>query len=126
MKNIFLVSCFALISFAFKYQSGSDAIINALKNGNADEVANYFNATLDMKLPDKEELKNIGKSQSEAAFKSFFVDNKIKGFVVSSQRQIGNTMYLAGKLKNNGKGFTITIMMEKHSDKEQIISVRIN
>jgi hypothetical protein len=35
-------------------------------------------------------------------------------------------MYLAGKLKNNGKGFTITMMLQQHGDKEEIISVRIN
>jgi hypothetical protein len=39
---------------------------------------------------------------------------------------MGNTMYMAGKLKNNGKGFNITIMMKKNDTKQDIISIRIN
>jgi len=126
MKNIFLISCIAFISFAFKFQGRADALINALKNGNAEDVTNYFDGTVDMKLPKKEEVNHMGKSQATTVFKSFFADNAIKGFEVSSQRQIGNTMYLAGKLKNNGKGFTITMMLQQQGGREEIISVRIN
>lgn len=126
MKNIFLISCIALISFAFKFQGRADAIINALKNGNAEEVTTYFDGTIDMKLPEKEEVNHMGKSQAAIVFKTFFTDNAIKGFEVSSQRQIGSTMYLTGKLKNSSKGFTITMMLQQQGGKEEIISVRIN
>jgi hypothetical protein len=39
---------------------------------------------------------------------------------------MGGTMYMAGKLKNSGKGFNITLMMKKSDDKQGIITIRIN
>jgi hypothetical protein len=33
---------------------------------------------------------------------------------------------MAGKLKNSGKGFNITIMMKKSEDNHGIVSIRIN
>ena len=115
----------ALASFSIKAQD-ANGIINALKEANAEQVSNYFDKILDIKFPEKEEIKSIGKNQAGIALKSFFENNAIKGFELSSQREMGGTMYLAGKLSNGSSGYKLSIMMKYKEGKLQIITIRIS
>lgn len=125
MKKLFLVLIVALSSFSSKAQD-ANGIINALKEANAEQVSNYFDKILDIKFPEKEEIKSIGKNQAGIALKSYFENNAIKGFELSSQREMGGTMYLAGKLTNAGAGYKLSIMMKYKEGKLQIITIRIS
>jgi hypothetical protein len=58
--------------------------------------------------------------------KSFFDANNIKGFELSSQREMGGTMYIAGKLNNGAEGYKVSIMMKTKEGRPQIITVRIS
>lgn len=123
MKRFLLLTVLSTVLFSFRLQN--DEVIKAFQDANADQVAQYFDSFVDLKLPDKEEIKNMGKNQATIALKTFFDDNKISGFDVASQREMGGTRYIAGKLKNNGKGYNITIMLKKQGDRYQIMTVRI-
>lgn len=103
-----------------------DKIINALNAGNAAQFSNYFDEFLDIKLPEKDEIKNVGKNQATITVKSFFNDNSISGFEKTSQREMGGTMYLTGKLKGASKSYNITLLMKDRGDKLSIISIRIS
>ncbi len=74
----------------------SDTIVSALKQGNATRFTNYFDNFIDIKLPEKDEIKNVGKTQASITVRSFFDDNNIKGFDLTSQREMGGTMYITG------------------------------
>ncbi len=126
MKKLFLLFVIPLISLSFTMQVDNDGVVKALKTANVEQLANYFDSFIDLKLLEKDEVKNMGKNQATLALKAFFSDNNIKGFELTSQREMGNTMYMAGKLKNTGKGFNITIMLKKNDTKQDIISIRIN
>lgn len=104
----------------------ADNIVNALKQGNANQFAGYFDSFLDIKFPEKDELKNIGKTQATIAVKSFFDEAKISGFELSSQRENEGTMYLTGKLTGNSKTYSLTLLMKSRGDKLSIIKIRIN
>ena len=106
--------------------SNSDDIINALKQGNIEQFTQYFDTLLDVKLPDKDEMKNAGKNQASLTLKSFFNENTIKGFDVTSQRELGGTMYLTGKLQGASKNYNLTLMIKAKGDKAVIITIRIN
>ncbi|WP_297822690.1 DUF4783 domain-containing protein [Segetibacter sp.] len=125
MKKLLIIMIVFFASIATKAQEGSN-LVNALKSANAEEVSNYFDKILDIKFPDKEEIKSIGKNQAGIALKSFFDNNNIKGFELSSQREMGGTMYIAGKLTNAGEGYKLSIMMRTKEGKPQIITVRIS
>ena len=125
MKKIFFTLIVVLAAFTVKAQDASN-IVNALKTANADEVSNYFDKILDIKFPDKEEIKSIGKNQAGIALKSFFDSNNIKGFELSSQREMGGTMYIAGKLTNGSDGYKLSIMMRTKEGRPQIITMRIS
>lgn len=126
MKKLLFLFFIGLFSLSFSANVDSDGVIKALKAANAEQLATFFDSFIDLKLPEKDEVKNMGKNQATIALKAFFADNGIKGFELTSQREMGGTMYMAGKLKNAGKGFNITLMMKKSDDKQGIITIRIN
>lgn len=122
-----LVFALGLIFVAFTSTSqDANGIINALKSANAEQVSEYFDKILDLKFPEKDETKSIGKNQAGIALKTFFENNKIKGFELASQREMGGTMYIAGKLTNGAEGYKLTIMLKNKDGKPQIITIRIN
>jgi hypothetical protein len=125
MKKLFIVLLVVFTAFTVRAQESGN-IVNALKSANAEEVSNYFDKILDIKFPDKDEIKSIGKNQAGIALKSFFDNNNIKGFELSSQREMGGTMYIAGKLMNGSDGYKLSIMMRTKEGRPQIITVRIS
>jgi hypothetical protein len=125
MKKLFIILMVVFASLGARAQDAGN-LVNALKSANADEVSNYFDKILDIKFPDKDEIKSIGKNQAGIALKSFFDNNNIKGFELSSQREMGGTMYIAGKLTNGNEGYKLSIMMRTKEGKPQIITVRIS
>ena len=125
MKKLLFILMVFFAAFTVKAQDANN-IVNALQTANAEQVSNYFDKMLDIKFPDKEEVKSIGKNQAGIALKSFFTNNNIKGFELSSQREMGGTMYIAGKLTNGGEGYKLSIMMKTKDGRPQIITVRIS
>lgn len=126
MKKIFLLLGMAVGLMSFKLQGGTDAIVNAFKSAEASQIGGYFDEFVDIKLLEKDEVKNIGRNQATITLKSFLSENGIKGFEKTSERAIGNTMYLTGKLLNSGKGHNATVMLKMKDGKWQIITLRIS
>jgi hypothetical protein len=125
MKKFILILVVFFAALSLKAQD-SNEILTALQSGSADKVSTYFDKILDIKFPDKDEIKSIGKNQAGIALKSFFDNNNIKGFELSSQREMGGTMYIAGKLTNGGDGYKLSMMMRTKEGRPQIITVRIS
>ena len=125
MKKIFLgiALIMGLVSFG---QSDPEVIVNTLKTADAVKLSGYFDEYVDIKLLDKPELKNMGRTQAGLTLKSFFSENGVTGFEKTSQRDMSGTMYLTGKLQNGNKGNNITIMMKMKDGKWQIITLRIS
>jgi len=126
MKNLLLTVSIGLLLASFAPPDNYTVIINALKAGNAETLSKYFDNYIDLKLPEKSETKNIGRNQAGIALERFFKENNVKGFDLSSQRDMNGTMYLAGKLQNAGKGYNITILIKTKDSNFQIITLRIN
>jgi hypothetical protein len=126
MKQIFLLIglAFSLVSMA--QQADTDAVVKAFKSANTEEIAQYFDDYIDLKLLDKEEVKNMGRNQASMALKMFFDENRINGFEKGSNREIGSTLYITGKLTSSGKPYNMTVMLKSKGGKHQIITIRIN
>ncbi len=116
----------ALLLFSFRTSPDTDGIMRALKAGNAIQLSEYFDAFIDLTLPSKDEIKNIGKNQAGIALKEFFSINDVKGFELSSQREAGATMYMAGKLQAKSRTYNVTVLLKNRDGKRMIVSVRIN
>ena len=59
MKKIFVIIGFFLSFLAFAQQGDTDAVVKAFKSANTEEIAQYFDDYIDLKLLDKEEVKNL-------------------------------------------------------------------
>jgi hypothetical protein len=129
MKKILMVTGLLMGLLAFstvQAQSDVDAIVNAFKSANAAQVGQYFDDMLDIKLMEKPEIKSISRNQATLALKAFFSENGVKGFEKTSERELGNTMYLTGKLQGDDKGHNLTILLKQKDGKRMIISLRIS
>jgi hypothetical protein len=126
MKKILVLTGIVLLLFSFRTERDMTGIMQALKAGNALQLSEYFDAYIDLTLPAKDEVKNIGKNQAGLALKEFFNEKGVKGFDLSSQREAGATMYIAGKLQAKSRNYNITLLLKNKEGKHQIISIRIN
>ena len=122
MKKVLLLIgiLFSIGSFA---QTG-DAVTNALKAGDVARFTSYFSNAVDIKLPQKDEMKNVNKSDATSVIGGFFSSNNINGFDVISQREMNGTMYITGKLKG-AKNYNITVMLMETGSNKGVITVRI-
>ena len=89
MKKILVFIGLVLVLSSFQLTGDSENIVSALKSGNASQFSNFFDNFIDLKLPEKDEVKNVGKTQAAITIKSFFDQNSIKGFDPSYQREMG-------------------------------------
>lgn len=127
MKKILYIlgAAFLLMSFGIANGSMGD-LVNALRQGDAAQVSKYFDGFVDIKLPNREEVKSVSKNQATVTLKDFYAEQNITGFDLTSQREMGGTGYLVGKLKSEKKNFNVTLMTRIRGNDISIISVRIN
>jgi len=120
MKKILTI--IALLFSVSMFAQNGDAVVNALKEASVAKFSNYFSNNIDLKFPQKAELKNVSKADAATALSDFFSSNSVSGFDVTSQREMAGTMYIAGKLKGSSNSYNITVMLKNGS----VITVRIN
>jgi hypothetical protein len=126
MKKILLIAGLVFSLMSFTLLATGDEVVTALKQGNVTAFSNYFDNVISLTLPDKAEIKNDEKGAATAAIKDFYDKNGVKSFELASQREMGGTMYVAGKLTGGAKSYNITVMMKNKDNKPVIITVRIN
>lgn len=93
--------------------SNLDSIAQAIRTGNAKELASYFDTTIEIKINDKEGA--YSKAQAEQVVKDFFVKNPPKGFSFMHDGESGGSAYYAiGSLTTaNGKFRTYVYLKKK-------------
>ena len=116
---------FITMSFVSK-NIPADEIISAFKTSSTTAISSYFDNLIDFTLPARDEIKNVSKNQASVILKSFYTDNNITGFTLTSQREAASTMYIAGKIIGKTRSYNITIMLKNKEGKYVITSIRIN
>jgi len=128
MKKLLILFGLSLTLFAFTIRQDSGDIVKALETANAENIANYFDNVVDLKLPDNvNEIKNVSKTQAALKLESFFKENQVKGFDLTSQKEMGSLKAITGKLSTDGKSsYNITLMLRNKDGKFSIITVRVS
>jgi len=109
-----------LLTTAFEgpFQGDADLVVAALKSGNPAEVAKHFAVVVDIKFANEKAAEKLA---------AFYNEYKIKGFERTAQREIGNTMYMTGKISGATKNYNITLMlMKKNTAPYHIVTLRVN
>jgi len=114
LSVITLLSSFTFISFT--------EVINAIKSGNATEVARYFDNTVEISLPEKSN--SYSKSQALLILNAFFKSNDVKNFEVIHQSENARSQYCIGNLITSHGVFRTTIYMKQKGNKELVQELR--
>lgn len=125
MKKILALLGLSFILMSADNFGSPDEIIDALKKGSSQEVAQYFDNFVDFTLPEKDEMKNMGKNQASIALKSFYDEMGIKTFQLTSKREAGSIMYITGKLEGKVKNTNLTLILKNSGNKYSITSIRV-
>ncbi len=121
MKKIILSIVILVVSSAFVKQPFSD-IINAVKSGDAAQVAQYFDNSVEITLPEKSN--SLSKRQAQLVLNDFFSQNPVKDFKVIHQSQKEGSEYCIGNLITSNGVFRTTIFTKQKGGKELIQELR--
>lgn len=120
-RFLLLVACGALFS-SFAVNSSIDEVIAAMKTGNVSQIAKYFDNTVEITMPDKNN--SYSKSQAEMVLRDFFSTNGVKGFTVIHKGENGGSKYCIGTLTTQNGSYRTTIFMKLKSDKQYLQEIR--
>lgn len=99
-----------------------DDVVVAIKNGDASEVAKYFDNTVEITMPDK--TNSYSKSQAELVMRDFFSTNIIKDFEVIHKGDNAGSQYCVGTLETKNGIFHTTIFLKQKADKQVLQELR--
>lgn len=105
-------------------QENQDNLAKLLKEGNAREIARFFNPALTFSVPGHDGI--FSQSQAEGFLKRFFEENKPVSFRVSHQgKSADGAHFLIGILTCNTGSFKVYSLMKKMENRERIIQFQI-
>ena len=122
MKRIFTFAVISLVTLSFTMAQGIDEVVNAMKTGNASQIAKYFDNTVEITMLDKSN--SYSKSQAELVLRDFFATNPVKGFEVIHKGENGGSQYRIGNLNTKTGSFRTTIFMKQKADKQLLQEIR--
>lgn len=99
-------------------------IFDAMKVGNAAELAKHFNSSVELVILDKDDV--YSKQQAEQILKSFFEKNKVKTFTLLHQGGKEGAQYAIGNLETvTGKIFRVYFLVKESGGTPLIHQLRI-
>jgi len=124
MQKIFTLTCMVLflVISAFKPTRGIDDVINALRSGNADEVAKYIEDDVEISLADKSD--SYSKAQAVLILKDFFANNKVISFDVKHLGDNGGNQFCIGTLHTRSGDFRTTVFMKTKNGRQAVKEIR--
>ncbi len=122
MKRFFTFFGVAVMLSSFTLFTSIDEVVTALKNGDAVQIARFFDNTVEITMPDKSN--NYSKNQAEVVLKDFFNTNGIKSFEVIHKGENAGSQYCIGTLVTKNGSFRTTVFMKQKGDKQLLQEIR--
>lgn len=113
---------FNLGSFTYTQEIPRDIAI-AFKVGSAEELARYFNSTIELVIIDKEDV--YSKVQAQQIVDNFFTNHYPKSFEFIHQGGKEESKFAIGKLVTFNGTFRVYILIKLKNDKPFIHQLRI-
>lgn len=118
MKHFFTLSVLVVFLSSFLRYDGIEDVIAAMKTGNSNLVAKYFDNSVEISMPDRSN--SYSKSQAELVLKDFFASNPVKSFEIIHKGENAGSQYCIGTLQTKNGAYRTTIFM-KQKDKKQVL-----
>ncbi len=124
MKKIVTLICAALFFTlsSFKSAPGLDDVINALRSGNASELAKYVDDNIEISLPAKSD--SYSRSQAIMILQDFFTSNGVKTFEVKHRGDNGGSQFCIGTLQTKSGSYRTTFFMTEKNGKQLVKEIR--
>lgn len=101
---------------SFTLLSEIDNVANAIKNGDAAQIARSFDDKVQLTMPDKSG--SYDKAQAESVLKTFFNANRVTGFVVIHKGGNDGSEYCIGTLQTKNGIYRTTVFMKQKGNTE--------
>ena len=112
----------ALLLVSYKTFENMDAVVSAIRNGNVNQLSSFFDARVDISLPDKSDT--YSKTQAEMVIGDFFSNNGVKSFKITQQGESGGMVFCAGVLQTHSGNYRTTIFFKQKGDKHFLQEIR--
>jgi Domain of unknown function (DUF4783) len=122
MKRFFTLIATTVLLSSFTFLISIDEVVSAMKNGDAAQIARFFDNTVEITMPDKSN--NYSKNQAEIVLKDFFSTNGIKTFEVIHKGENAGSQYCIGTLVTKNGSFRTTVFMKQKNDKQLLQEIR--
>jgi hypothetical protein len=122
LLSFLLVASIATLSSFAQKSSSIDAVIGALRSGNATELSNYFGENVELTLPDQAD--SYSKAQAVLILKDFFNNNGVKNFDVKHKGDQSGGQFCIGTLQTKAGNFRTTVFMKVKNNKEVVKEIR--
>ena len=119
---LFTSLAFLFLTTAFKAFNGIDEVINALRSGNATELARNMDNTIELSLPDKTD--SYSKAQALVILQDFFASNGVRSFEVKHSGDNGGSQFCIGTLQTKAGSYRTTVFMKTKNGKQLIKEIR--
>jgi uncharacterized protein DUF4783 len=119
-SSLLVASIITLTSFA--QNSNIDAVIGALRSGNASELSSYFGENVELTLPDQSD--SYSKAQAVLILKDFFNNNGVKNFDVKHKGDQSGGQFCIGTLQTRAGNFRTTVFMKNKNSREVVKEIR--
>ena len=120
-SSMLVATIVALSSFSQK-SSSIDAVIGALRSGNATELANYFGENVELTLPAQSD--SYSKAQAILILRDFFNNNGVKNFEVKHKGDQSGGQFCIGTLQTKAGNFRTTVFMKNKNNRELVKEIR--
>ncbi|HMO61399.1 MAG TPA: DUF4783 domain-containing protein [Ferruginibacter sp.] len=122
MKYIFTPVFLMMLLSAFTIKVGIEDVIGAMKAGNATQLARFFDASVEISMPDKSN--SYSKSQAEMIIRDFFSNNSVKNFEIIHKGESAGSQYCIGTLQTKSGAYRTTIFMKQKKETQVLQELR--
>lgn len=116
MKKIFTLLTIGALLSSFAFFSSIDDVIAGMKAGNSNDIARFFDNTVEINMPEKSS--SYSRSQAELVLKDFFSSHAVKSFAVIHKGENAGSQFCIGTLLTKGGSYRTTIFMKQKADKQ--------
>lgn len=121
MKRIWAISLLGLSLICLSFAPGYslEEVASAIRNGNASQLARYFDNRVDVTLPGKSD--NYSRNQAELILRDFFIQNEVRTFQIKHKGDNNDgSQYCIGSLQTNNGDYRAKLFMKTRGDKQVI------
>jgi len=114
IKLLLLSACFFLAIPAMKAQSVEvpSEIINALNNGDANQLTGYLNSNVELFIENKNDV--FRKPQATEIINDFFRKNRVTGFQLLHKGNKDAASFVIGTLKTSSGSYRLYVLTRKN------------